>query len=67
MNMGRAVEILGTNRTREGDIRPMVRALGMLAALNTPEEDERRAAGLFVLRRWAAYQDACQTAREMGH
>lgn len=64
MNMEKAVLILGTNRTRDHDIRPMVKALKMLRALNTDEEEERLAAGEYVLRRWTAYQAACEAARD---
>jgi len=64
MDMNRAIEILGINRTRAGDIAPMVKALGMLALMNTPEEYERRAAGQFVLKRWRAYQDECSKRRD---
>lgn len=63
MTMERAIEILGINRTRNGDLREMVKALGLHSWLNTPEETERRAAGQFVLRRWDAYQAACNEAR----
>lgn len=65
MDMPRAVEILGINRTKAGDLSPMVRALNMHAFLNTPEENERLEAAQFVLRRWSAYQDACNAARDL--
>jgi len=64
MDMNRAIEILGINHTREGDIGPMVRALGMLPELNTPEENEWREAGQFVLKRWRSYQDECSKRRD---
>jgi len=63
MDMNRAIEILGINRTRSGDIAPMVKALGMMAYLNTDEENERRKAGQYVLRRWDAYQAECNARR----
>jgi hypothetical protein len=63
MNMERAVEILGINRTQDGDLRPMVVALKVFSALNTPEENERLEAAQYVLRRWTAYQDACNEKR----
>lgn len=64
MDMNRAVEVLGINRTREGDLKPMVKALGFMAALNTAEENERREAAQFVIRRWPAYQAVCNAARD---
>lgn len=64
MTMERAIEVLGINRTREGDLRPMVKALGFFAAFNTAEENERRDAAQFVIRRWPAYQAACNAARD---
>lgn len=63
MNMERAVEVLGINRTREGDLKPMTKALGMMSFLNTAEDNERLDAAKFVLRRWPAYQAACNAAR----
>ncbi len=64
MTMERAVEILGINRTREGDLKPMIRALGMMPFLNSAEDNERREAAQFVVRRWPAYQAACSAARD---
>lgn len=64
MNMDKAVAILGINRRRDGDLREMVKALKMMRALNTQEEEERLAAGEYVLRRWTAYQAACNAARD---
>lgn len=63
MNMDRAIEILGINRTKNMDLVPMVKALGMMSFLNTNEENERRAAGQYVLRRWDAYQAECNARR----
>ena len=63
MNMDRAVEVLGINRTQDNDLRPMVAALKMFSALNTPEENERLEAAQFVLRRWSAYQSVCNEKR----
>ena len=65
MTMDRAVEILGTNRTREGDLKPMVKALGFMAAFNTSAENERREAAQYVIRRWAEYQAVCNAARDV--
>jgi hypothetical protein len=63
MNMTRAIEVLGINRT-QWELKPMVKALGLMSYLNTPEETERRAAAQFVLRRWQAYQAECNKARD---
>jgi hypothetical protein len=65
MTMDRAVEVLGINRTREGDLAPMIKALGMMPFLNTAEDNERREAAQFVTRRWPAYQAACNAARDL--
>ena len=64
MTMDKAVEILGTNRTRSGDLTPMIRALGMFPFLNTPQETERREAAQYLVRRWSAYQNVCYAARD---
>ena len=64
MDMHKAVAILGINRTRDMDLREMVKALGLLSALNTPEEDERREAAQYVLRRWKIYQAECNKRRD---
>lgn len=65
MTMGKAVSILGINRTRDGDLRPMVKALTLLPMLNTDEDNTRLAAARFVLRRWDAYQTECNKARDL--
>lgn len=65
MNMKRAIEILGINRTKTGDLTPMIRALSMMSVLNTPEQNERLEAAQFVTRRWAAYQAECNAARDL--
>jgi hypothetical protein len=64
MTMERAIEVLGINRTREGDLTPMIRALGMMPFLNTADDNERREAAQFVVRRWPKYQAACNAARD---
>lgn len=64
MDMDRAISVLGSNRTRDGDLRPMVRALGLLPMLNTPADEERRSAAQYVLRRWPAYQAECGRRRD---
>jgi hypothetical protein len=63
MSMQRAVEVLGINRTRAGDLREMVKALSLHPWLNSAEENERREAAQFVLRRWGAYQAAGDQVR----
>jgi hypothetical protein len=63
MTMQRAVEILGINRRRDGDLREMHKALGLHAWANTAEENERREAAGVVLRNWPKYQEACNAAR----
>jgi len=63
MTIERAIALLGINRTRDGDLRPMVRALGLYPWLNTPEMTERRLAAQYVLRRWKAYQSECNRLR----
>lgn len=64
MDMNTAISILGINRTKDMDLRPMVKALSMMSAMNTPEENRRLEAAKFVLRRWSAYQTACNKARD---
>ncbi|WP_353645723.1 hypothetical protein [Mesorhizobium sp. WSM2239] len=64
MDMDRAIAVLGINRTRDNDLRPMVRALGMMTWLNTPGDELRRDAAKYVLRRWSAYQTECNRRRD---
>jgi len=63
MDMNRAIAALGINRTRDGDLKPMVIALKLLPMMNTDEDNERLAAAQFVLRRWNAYQAECNSRR----
>lgn len=65
MTMDKAVEVLGINRTRDGDLKPMVRALKLHPWLNTAAEKARLEAAQYVLRRWDAYQAACNAARAL--
>ena len=65
MDMDRAIQILGINRTRANDLSPMVKALGMHPWLNTPEDSQRREAAQFVLRRWRQYQNECNRRRDL--
>lgn len=65
MDMRKAVSILGINRTRDGDLREMVKALGLMSFLNTAEENERRKAAQYVLKRWPEYQKACNAERDL--
>jgi hypothetical protein len=64
MSMPMAIHILGINRTRDGDLREMVKALGFFPWLNTQEDKLRLEAAQFVLRRWKLYQAACNRARD---
>ncbi len=65
MDMETAIAILGINRTRDNDLRPMVKALELFSSLNTPAEVERLEAAKYVLRRWKAYQGECNLRRGM--
>ena len=65
MDLDAAIKILGTNRTRDGDLRQMVIALKLLPALNTAEENLRLAAGNYVLRHWDAYAAECNRRRDV--
>lgn len=65
MCMDRAIAILGINRTRNNDLRPMVKALGLFSWLNTPQQNERLAAGRYVLKNWAAYTEECNRRRDL--
>jgi hypothetical protein len=58
-----ACEVLGINRTRDGDLDMMVRALSMLPRLNTAEETRRLHLARWVLRNWSIYQAECQRRR----
>lgn len=64
MTLEQAIDILGINRTRQGDIAPMVKALSFGEAWNSKEDNERLAAGRFMLRRWAQYQTECNKRRD---
>jgi hypothetical protein len=64
MTLERAVEVLGINRRKDGDLREMARALSMMSWSNTAEENERLAAAKFVLGRWKAYQAECTRIRD---
>jgi hypothetical protein len=63
MDIERAVEILGINRRRDGDLRPMVKALELFPRLNDEDEKVRLEAAKFVLRRWDTYQAECNFRR----
>jgi hypothetical protein len=65
MDMETAIAILGINRTRDNDLRPMVNALELFSVLNTPEEVEKLDAAKYVLRRWKTYQAECNIRRNM--
>jgi hypothetical protein len=60
-----AADELGINRTRDGDLRPMVTALGLIPMMNTAEEDRRLVVAKWALRNWSAYQAECNARRSM--
>jgi hypothetical protein len=65
MDIEIATKILGTNRTKEGDLKPMVEALELFSVLNSAEENERLEAAKYVLRRWKKYQAYCNENRNI--
>ena len=65
MDMETAIAILGINRTRDNDLRPMVKALELFSVLNTPDEVKRFEAAKYVLRRWKTYQAECNLRRDL--
>lgn len=64
MDMQEAVDLIGINATKI-PTRNMARALGLMSALNTPEEWKRKEAAEFVLKRWRAYQAECDRRRDL--
>jgi hypothetical protein len=60
-----AANELGINRKREGDLAPMVKALGMVPWLNTPEDERRREVAKWAIKNWCAYQVECNNRREL--
>lgn len=65
MNIKLAMAILGINRTRDGDLKPMIRALSLFPILNSGEDNERLKAAKFVVKNWQEYQAACNRARDI--
>ena len=65
MDMETAIAILGINRTRDNDLRPMVKALELFSVLNTPEEVKPLEAAKYVLRRCKTYQAECNLRRDL--
>jgi hypothetical protein len=65
MDIQTAAKILGTNHTKDGDLKPMVKALELFSILNTEEENLRLEAAKFVLRRWEKYQEYCNESRNL--
>lgn len=63
MTMDEACKIVGYNTTQHAT-RNMTIALKMSRWLNTKEEESRLQAGLFLLRRWKKYQQACSDYRD---
>lgn len=64
MDAKQAADILGINRTKTGDLAPMVKALSFHAFANTAEENQRRDAAQWALKNWRAYQDECSARRD---
>ena len=65
MDIQTAAKILGTNRTKDGDIKPMVKALETFSVLNTEEENLRLEAGKYVIHNWKKYQEFCNISRNL--
>jgi hypothetical protein len=63
MTMDEACRIVGYNAPRYAT-RKMTKALKIHRFGNTEEEETRLQAGLFVLRRWKKYQQACSDYRD---
>ena len=63
MNIDQAISILGINRARY-EVQNMALALTFGSYLNTKQEQDRLEASSFVLKRWKAYQKACQIERD---
>jgi len=63
MDMNRAVNIIGIGATKV-PLQHMVKALGLMTYLNTPEDWERREAAQYVLRRWKEYQAEANKRRD---
>lgn len=65
MDMQKAITVLGINRTKAGDLSPMVKALSLFGGLmNSAEDNQRLEAAKFVLAHWDAYSTACNAARD---
>lgn len=62
-NLKAAARILGLNRTRDGDLRPMVYALRAIPTLNTAEENAMLEAAVYAMRHWTEYQNLCGRVR----
>lgn len=60
MDMNKAIDVFGINRTKE-EVENLVAALKLFRSLNTPEENEKLAAGEYVLEHWKTFQS--ETAR----
>lgn len=63
MDMQTAIALLGSNRRRNGDLRPMIKALSLHPWLNSEAQKQRLAAACFVLKRWPQYTLECQKIR----
>lgn len=65
MNASQAADILGINRTIQGDLGPMVKALGLFSWNNTPEDEQRWEAAKWAIKNWKAYQAECNRRRDL--
>ena len=63
MSMNDTIAALGINRARY-EVQNMALALIFGSYLNTPQEQVRLDAANYVLKRWKAYQRACNAARD---
>ena len=63
MTIDEACKIVGYNASKYAT-RNMTIALKMCRWCNTEEEESRLQAGLFLLRRWKKYQQACNEYRD---
>ena len=63
MTIDEACKIVGYNASKD-PTRNMTIALKMCRWRNTEEEESRLQAGLFLLRRWKKYQQACNEYRD---
>ena len=58
-------DVLGINRTRDNDLRPMVRALGLMTWRNTDDDWRRKSAAEWALRNWSKFTAECSARRNV--